>query len=473
MDDEVFKYLVSDFSDVDLPSFNLETTDNNTEADSSSLAQPIQVNQNLDDSEIVAFINSNKNANTTKKTKADLNVFRRWCHEVKEERDILDISVPDLDKILSHFFVKVKKADGSEYEPDTLSSYQRSIDRYIRENGKLYSILTDREFQTSRDSLEAKRKELRRAGKGRRPNKALGLTGDEVEKLWSEELLGCHSPLALLRTVWFNNTLHFGWRARDEHRKVQQGDLKLQKEEGETGREYVMWVTERGSKTRTGAKDTMPERYFNPRMYATNTDRCPVKMYKAYLERIPEAMKKPDSPFYLAYISNPKNSVWFKSSPLGINSLGNFMKSMAEKANLPGKHTNHSARRTMITTLRHGNVNPLDISQLSGHKNLKSIDSYSEASEEQQRRMSLTISGRSEGNTRAQPLQDMNNILNTSSLAQSSTTGTSNSAFSPAMLSGAVFNQCTITFNCPGALTCDVQQEPKRRRLADLENNNG
>jgi integrase len=220
----------------------------------------------------------------------------------------------------------------------------------------------------------------------------MGLTEEEIEKLWAEKLLGSHSPQALLRTVWLNNTMHFGWRARDEHRKVKQGDLVIRSEEGQIGREYVIWITERGSKTRTGAKDTMPERYLNPRMYATNTERCPVIMYKAYLERIPEDMKQPDSPFYLAYIVNPKTPVWFKSSPLGVNSLGNFMKSMAEQGNLPGKYTNHSARRTMITTLRHENINPLDISQLSGHKNLKSIDTYSEASEDQQRNMSLAIS---------------------------------------------------------------------------------
>ena len=70
------------------------------------------------------------------------------------------------------------------------------------------------------------------------------------------------------------------------------------------------------------------------------------------------------------------------------------MKTISAAANLDGKHTNHSARRTMISTLRHQNVNPLDISQLSGHKNLKSIDSYSAVSEDQQKKMSLLISQR-------------------------------------------------------------------------------
>ena len=34
------------------------------------------------------------------------------------------------------------------------------------------------------------------------------------------------------------------------------------KERSQSGREYAMWVTEQGSKTRTGGKDLLPERYF-------------------------------------------------------------------------------------------------------------------------------------------------------------------------------------------------------------------
>lgn len=94
--------------------------------------------------------------------------------------------------------------------------------------------------------MESKRKQLRLSGKGGRPNKALGLTNDELEKFWSEKQLGDHSPEALLRTVWLNNTMHFGWRARDEHRKVLLGDLEIRQEEGGERREYIIWKTERG-----------------------------------------------------------------------------------------------------------------------------------------------------------------------------------------------------------------------------------
>ena len=72
----------------------------------------------------------------------------------------------------------------------------RSFDRLLREKGKHYSILTDRQFAKAREALSCKRKQLRRAGKGQKPNKALGLSETQIQKLWDEKQLGCHTPQA-------------------------------------------------------------------------------------------------------------------------------------------------------------------------------------------------------------------------------------------------------------------------------------
>ena len=103
-------------------------------------------------------------------------------------------------------------------------------------------------------------------------------------------------------------------------------------------------------------------------------------------------MASADSPLYLASIVKPSSHIWFKKQPLGKNSLGSFMKSMSEAAGLSGKHTNHSVRRTMISTLRKENVEPLNIIALAGQRNLKSLDSYSSTSTKQQKDMSLKLS---------------------------------------------------------------------------------
>ena len=61
---------------------------------------------------------------------------------------------------------------------------------------------------------------------------------------------------------------------------------------------------------------------------------------------------------------------------------------------MEGKKTNHSGRKTMLTQLVQQDVPHLNIAQLSGHKNLKSIESYSFPSEKQQKNMSHKISGK-------------------------------------------------------------------------------
>ena len=89
-----------------------------------------------------------------------------------------DIPREELNSLLAHFFIKVRKLNGEEFEPGTLTSFQRSFDRYLRQHGKNYNIIQDKIFQASRGALESKRKQLRLSGKGGRPNKALGLRND-------------------------------------------------------------------------------------------------------------------------------------------------------------------------------------------------------------------------------------------------------------------------------------------------------
>jgi len=343
----------------------------------------------LDDHSLKEFIQQNRARNTVNKTRSDLNVWKRWCNSVQEQRELQVLPSAELNRLLSHFFKTVTKANGEEYEPGTLTSFQRSIDRHLRDVGQTRSILRDPEFEGSRQVLEAKRKLLRRQGKGRTPNAAAPLTEAEEEHLWSTGQLGGHSPHALNRTIWWNNTIHFGWRGRDEHHRACYGDFHIAKDD--QGCEYVEWQVERGTKTRTGAEGET-QRAFNPRMYSTGTERCPVALMKKYLSLRPPDFCLPESPLYLQEASNLTDMLWYKRQPVGKEKLGKFMKTMAKSAGLQGNITNHSARKTMCARLISQNVTPTHVAQLSGHKNLKSLDSYTTASTEQQKRMSTILS---------------------------------------------------------------------------------
>ena len=185
-------------------------------------------------------------------------------------------------------------------------------------------------------------------------------------------------------------SLHFGFRARDESRKLKWGDVKLQVN-GETGNEELVWTEERGSKCRSGEG---PEKPFCPTAQASNNTRCPVFFYKAFRSHRPTEMNKPEWPFYLAikYKRKADDPAWYANAPLGKNSLGKFLKMAAKRKGLQGNVTNHAVRKTSIGRLLDADVPSNYVAQLSGHKNLKSLDSYKSASLNHQRKMSLVLS---------------------------------------------------------------------------------
>lgn len=86
-------------------------------------------------------------------------------------------------------------------------------------------------------------------GKSNKPNKAQALTEEEVDRLFETSQMGMQHPYALLRMLWFFNTVHVGMRIVTEHVKMKWRDIKLCA--GKTGAEYLQY-SERVTKSRTG-----------------------------------------------------------------------------------------------------------------------------------------------------------------------------------------------------------------------------
>ena len=76
-------------------------------------------------------------------------------------------------------------------------------------------------------------------GKGNKPNKAQPITDEEVDALYITGQMVMHNPDALLRMLWFQNTVHFGMRTLTEHVNIKWGDVALCKTN--TGTEYLQY----------------------------------------------------------------------------------------------------------------------------------------------------------------------------------------------------------------------------------------
>lgn len=408
------------------------------------------------------YILSQRPENTVKKTEYDLHVWKRFFLEVGEARKIEDIPADELNILICRFMMEIKKKDGGAYEPATLQSFQRSLQRYLNDKNSKLNILKDREFHKSREVLLSKKKQLVfEEAKGNRPHAAKELSNTEEDLLFRSGEFGDENPEALQRTVWWLLALHFGFRARDESRKLKWGDIVLQTD-NETGNEVLIWKSERGSKTRRGNGDT---RAFNPTAQATNNERCPVYYYKKFKSHRPEEMKNADSPFYLAinHRRRPGNSIWYMKAPLGKNEIGKLMTTAAQAAGLQGNITNHSVRKTCISRLMDAEVPVNYVAQLSGHRNLKSLDSYKAASVEHQRKMSLILSRSGEQSTQSSTV---------SSLHESSTlpvTQLPKDVNKPGVFSGACIGKiegCSFTFNIHREKEESPKSaKPKKRRI--------
>ena len=80
-----------------------------------------------------------------------------------------------------------------------------------------------------------------------------------------------------------------------------------------------------------------------------------------------------------------------QSSSSRKNKIREFLTKAAKNAGLPGNVTNHSERKTCISRLMDAGIPVNYVAQLSGHKNLKGLDSYKTASDDHQRKMSLLL----------------------------------------------------------------------------------
>lgn len=120
------------------------------------------------------------------------------------------------------------------------------------------------------------------------------MTDEEEDKLFKSGQFGISCPVALQRTMWWFLPFHFGFRAKDESRKLLWGDVELQQHALQGGREMLVWINERETKTQKG-QENGHKRAFQPKIYATGTERCPIKLYKFFRDHRPVEMKQPNS----------------------------------------------------------------------------------------------------------------------------------------------------------------------------------
>ena len=100
---------------------------------------------------------------------------------------------------------------------------------------------------------------------------------------------------------------------------------------------------------------------------------------------------------------------WIKEQPIEVNKLNNIMKDMTQAAGISGK-TNYSGKKNLVQKLQHTGVPPNQIIQITGHKNLQSVNNYSSLREKQMEGISRILSATTKAATNVAIAQTENNL---------------------------------------------------------------
>ena len=343
------------------------------------------------DGDVQHFTDAASAKNTKTSTNTWLNAWNAWADARGfGGKKIFEYDPVELDKILSKFYVELRKKDGGEYEPSCLNVMITALDRHLKENDYTLSIVRDREFAKSKKVLEGIATELRRKGMGKQPNRSRSMSIPEVEVLWQHGELGKHSPRALIHTVFWFLRQHCGIRGKSEHYNLKVDDFVI--ENDSEGRENVTFY-EGITKNHTGGLNWKP-RKVKARMYAVEGDRNPVDIFKSYIAKRPLPFRN-TGPLYLEPIDRPKSEVWYKVTRMGINKVGKLTQGMVSRTPLkdvPKKFTGHSLRSTSVSRMKKAGFVNSQIKHVTGHNNEKSLEAYDSGDEDELFGLSRAIS---------------------------------------------------------------------------------
>ena len=109
------------------------------------------------DADIQKFIDDQRKPNTVMSTAQHVAKLKKYLVVEREElREIYHIDAPELNSYLSEFFYLLKKSETEDYEPSSIHNIKGAIDRHLRENYYAHSIMTDKEFERTRQVINAK-----------------------------------------------------------------------------------------------------------------------------------------------------------------------------------------------------------------------------------------------------------------------------------------------------------------------------
>ena len=292
----------------------------------------------------------------------------------------------ELDNFLAQFYAGTRKENGSLYTSKSMHGLRYGIHRHFQ-SVKGIDITNSDQFVRSNKIFKAMLVKLKKEDKGSVKHKD-PISKDDMAKILS--CLDISTPHGLQDKVFVDIMMYFANRGRENLRDMKITDFVIQK--NEKGLRYII---HRDMLTKT-RRENDDEGYSGHMYEISGSPKCPVSSFLAYKEVL--------NPAQQCMWQRPKPKVppegpWYTNAPLGVNTLGSKMKTIAKKAGCSQMYTNHSLRATTVTVLDEAGFASRDIMAVTGHKSESSLKHYSRTSNAKKELMSTVIASRMQENT--------------------------------------------------------------------------
>ena len=217
----------------------------------------------------------------------------------------------------------------------------------------------------------------------------------DEQQMWQNEVIGIHSPLALLRAVFIFNGKNFCLRGGKEQKELKLSQIQRGFDE-ELGKAYYTYV-ENGSKNLRGCdlhiKNKTVRQYEQPELGMC----CHVHLLYLYFSLLPAGSEK----FYRKPVS-PASLLepWYSTDSCSNSFLDNLVKTTSQEAGIKKPLTNHSLRAGGATAMFQAGVPEKLITERTGHHSQQSLQLYERKTNYEDNRVSAAITG--SGSTSAQ-----------------------------------------------------------------------
>ncbi len=296
------------------------------------------------------------------------------------------------------FILEVREVNGQPYPRETLYSLVIMIQMYLETKGKHVRFLDPQSttFVKVCNTLDNHMKSLSREGFITPKSKAEVITYSQEDKMWSDQILGSHSPERLLYTVLYLLGVQFALRAGDEHKSLKFGKQLSLQTDCDSGDEFLQYV-EYTAKNNQGGIDALKTTGKVLRCYPyVNENHCLVTLYKKYVAVRPIKNPKCSSDFYLRPLAKfNAEGIGFSCQPLGIHKIESAIKNLCLEAGIKGKRTNHSLRATSATRLYKAEMDEQLIQERTGHRS-SAVRGYKRMSTNLQKKVWSTLYGPSQ-----------------------------------------------------------------------------